>query len=72
MLCSPSASGPPSVVVEYDGPEAALEAAAAFAGTLTATIHAEDDEAAAVAPLARLLQDRAGRLVWNGWPTGVP
>jgi NADP-dependent aldehyde dehydrogenase len=63
--------GPTSVVVEYDGPEEALEAASALSGTLTATIHAEDDEAAAVAPLARLLRDRAGRLLWNGWPTGV-
>ena len=63
--------GPTSLVIEYDDQEGALEAAAAFGGTLTATIHAEDDEAVAVAPLARLLQDRAGRLVWNGWPTGV-
>lgn len=63
--------GPTSVVVEYDGPEGALAAAAELRGQLTATIHAEDHEAAAVAPLARLLRDRAGRLVWNGWPTGV-
>ncbi len=63
--------GPTSVVVEYDGAEDALEAASGLGGTLTATIHAEDDEAAAVAPLARLLRDRTGRLVWNGWPTGV-
>jgi NADP-dependent aldehyde dehydrogenase len=63
--------GPTSVVIEYDGPEEALEAASALGGTLTATIHAEDDEAAAVAPLVRLLRERAGRLVWNGWPTGV-
>ncbi|MBK5250427.1 MAG: aldehyde dehydrogenase (NADP(+)) [Actinomycetales bacterium] len=63
--------GPTSVVIEYDGFEEALEAAAALSGTLTATIHAEDHEAAALAPLARLLRDRAGRLVWNGWPTGV-
>ncbi len=38
---------------------------------MTATIHPEEDEAAAVAPLVRLLRDRSGRLVWNGWPTGV-
>ena len=63
--------GPTSIVIEYDGPVGAVQAAAALGGTLTATIHAEDHEAAAVAPLVRLLRDRAGRLVWNGWPTGV-
>ncbi|MDQ4053887.1 MAG: aldehyde dehydrogenase (NADP(+)) [Actinomycetota bacterium] len=63
--------GPTSVVVEYDDQAAAVEAASALTGSLTATIHAEDDEAAAVAPLVRVLRDRAGRLVWNGWPTGV-
>jgi NADP-dependent aldehyde dehydrogenase len=63
--------GPTSIIIEYDGPEEALEAASALSGTLTATIHAEDGEVAVVAPLAQLLRDRAGRLVWNGWPTGV-
>ena len=63
--------GPTSVVVEYDGTREALEAATVLGGTLTATIHAEDHEAAEVAPLVRMLRDRAGRLVWNGWPTGV-
>lgn len=63
--------GPTSIVIEYDGADEAVVAASALSGTLTATIHAEDDEATVVAPLARLLRDRAGRLVWNGWPTGV-
>jgi NADP-dependent aldehyde dehydrogenase len=63
--------GPTSVIIEYDGPAEVLEAASVLGGTLTATIHAEDDEASAVEPLVRLLRDRAGRLVWNGWPTGV-
>jgi NADP-dependent aldehyde dehydrogenase len=63
--------GPTSVVVEYDDPGKALEAASGLGGTLTATVHAEDHEADAVAPLVRVLRDRAGRLVWNGWPTGV-
>ncbi|MET1062325.1 MAG: aldehyde dehydrogenase (NADP(+)) [Aeromicrobium sp.] len=63
--------GPTSVVVEYDGPERMLAAAVGLGGQLTATIHAEDHEAALIAPLARLLRDRAGRLVWNSWPTGV-
>ena len=63
--------GPTSVVIEYDDTREALEAASVLRGTLTATIHAEDHEAAEVAPLVRMMRDRAGRLVWNGWPTGV-
>jgi NADP-dependent aldehyde dehydrogenase len=63
--------GPTSVVVEYDGLDGALAAAGHLRGQLTATLHAEEHEATEIAPLVRLLQDRAGRLVWNGWPTGV-
>jgi NADP-dependent aldehyde dehydrogenase len=63
--------GPTSILVEYDGLDEALDAVAVIGGNLTATIHAEDGEAAALAPLARRLRDRVGRLVWNGWPTGV-
>jgi NADP-dependent aldehyde dehydrogenase len=42
-----------------------------FEGSLTATVHAEPDEHELVRPLLRELRDRAGRIVWNGWPTGV-
>ncbi|GAA3179122.1 aldehyde dehydrogenase (NADP(+)) [Blastococcus jejuensis] len=63
--------GPTSVVVEYSGMDEVLTAARAFGGNLTATVHAEDDEVELVRPLMRELRDRAGRIVWNGWPTGV-
>lgn len=63
--------GPTSVVIEYDELSQAVEAAALFGGNLTATIHGEDDETTLVAGLVRQLRDLAGRLVWNGWPTGV-
>jgi NADP-dependent aldehyde dehydrogenase len=63
--------GPTSVIVEYDGLDEVLTAARAFGGNLTATVHAEDDELDLVRPLVRELRDRAGRIVWNGWPTGV-
>jgi NADP-dependent aldehyde dehydrogenase len=67
----PECFGPTSVVVEYDGMDEVLTAARAFGGNLTATVHAEDDEVELVRPLLRELRDRAGRIVWNGWPTGV-
>jgi NADP-dependent aldehyde dehydrogenase len=63
--------GPATVVVEWADGDDLLAAAELFEGNLTATIHAEDDDAQALAPLLALLEERAGRLVWNGWPTGV-
>jgi NADP-dependent aldehyde dehydrogenase len=34
-------------------------------------VHAESSETGLVGPLLDRLRDRAGRLVFNGWPTGV-
>lgn len=40
-------------------------------GSLTATIHAEDDEIEWTTRLSRVLREKAGRLLYNGYPTGV-
>lgn len=40
-------------------------------GQLTATLHAEEDELESAASLVSALERRAGRLVLNGFPTGV-
>ncbi|WP_219419779.1 aldehyde dehydrogenase (NADP(+)) [Pseudonocardia nigra] len=63
--------GPTSIVVEYSDPDELLAAAEAFGGNLTATVHAEDADTPTLAPLLDRLRDRAGRLLYNGWPTGV-
>jgi NADP-dependent aldehyde dehydrogenase len=63
--------GPTSIVVEYDDADELLAAARVVEGSLTATVHAEPGDAAVVERLVAGLQDRAGRIVWNGWPTGV-
>ncbi|MFC7303738.1 aldehyde dehydrogenase family protein [Streptomyces monticola] len=63
--------GPASVVVEYDTEDELPALAAHVPGSLTATLHAEPDDAALVAGLLPTLSRKAGRLVWNGWPTGV-
>jgi NADP-dependent aldehyde dehydrogenase len=63
--------GPTSIVVEYAGRSELLAAATAFGGNLTATVHAEASDGEAVSALLPVLQERAGRVVWNGWPTGV-
>lgn len=62
--------GPAAVVVEYEDPAQLTDFANRLGANLTATVHGEpdDDVAAALVPL---LADRAGRLIWNGWPTGV-
>jgi NADP-dependent aldehyde dehydrogenase len=63
--------GPTAIVVEYDDLADLPAAARAIGGSLTACLHAEPDEADALLPLATALQALAGRVVWNGWTTGV-
>ncbi|MFE6507991.1 aldehyde dehydrogenase (NADP(+)) [Nocardioides sp. NPDC057767] len=63
--------GPVSLVVEYDDEDELVDFAAELDGQLTATIQAEEHEADRLAPLLAALADRAGRVLWNGWPTGV-
>lgn len=61
--------GPASLVLTVAGDADLVPLAERFEGQLTATVHGErgDDVASLVAVLAR----RAGRVLWNGWPTGV-
>ncbi|HET6742337.1 MAG TPA: aldehyde dehydrogenase (NADP(+)) [Kribbella sp.] len=63
--------GPVSIIVEYDGIDELKQALEAFDGNLTATLHAEDSDAELARELLPLLTARAGRVLWNGWPTGV-
>ncbi|WP_369204720.1 aldehyde dehydrogenase (NADP(+)) [Streptomyces sp. PU-14G] len=63
--------GPLGLVVTYDDVAALGEAVAALPGQLTASLHAEPSEAAGLGALAGALAARAGRLLWNQWPTGV-
>ncbi|MFF8919068.1 aldehyde dehydrogenase family protein [Streptomyces sp. NPDC015032] len=63
--------GPATVLVAYDD-EAELPAAARrLPGSLTATLHAEPSDAGLAGQLLAVLTRKAGRVVWNGWPTGV-
>ncbi|MFC7343679.1 aldehyde dehydrogenase (NADP(+)) [Saccharopolyspora griseoalba] len=63
--------GPLSIVVTYSSAEEARRAAEAFEGNLTATVHADESDTEFAGGLVPLLRDRAGRLLFNGWPTGV-
>ncbi|MDE3725156.1 aldehyde dehydrogenase (NADP(+)) [Nocardiopsis sp. N85] len=62
--------GPCTLVVTYADERRLLEAAGVLHGQLTVTVHGEEDDAIAPALLA-LGASLAGRVVWNGWPTGV-
>jgi alpha-ketoglutaric semialdehyde dehydrogenase len=65
--------GPGTVVAVAADADELVRLAASLPGTLTATLQAEDDEPAeqAVGALAAVLAARAGRMIWNGLPTGV-
>ncbi len=63
--------GPAAVIVEYGSREEMEAVAALFEGTLTATVHADPDDADDVERLLPVLRERAGRLIYNGFPTGV-
>lgn len=62
--------GPTAVIVEYDDEAQLLDLVAVLPGQLTVTVQAGDINTPAES-LLTALAERAGRLVWNGWPTGV-
>jgi NADP-dependent aldehyde dehydrogenase len=61
--------GPTALVVTYEDDSELLDVARVIEGQLTATIQGEDNDD--VAELVRLLAKKAGRVIWNSWPTGV-
>ena len=62
--------GPAALVVTYDDESELLAFADLLEGQLTTTIIGEDDDEIAVDLLPKL-SERAGRVLWNQWPTGV-
>lgn len=63
--------GPLIVVVRYEDVSELAQAFKQIPPSLTATILAEDDESELVAELTRTLESSVGRIVYNGYPTGV-
>lgn len=64
------AFGPVSLYVSCQSEKEMAQVAQAVHGNLTATLHAETDEAL-TATLAQCLEGKVGRLIYNGYPTGV-
>ena len=65
--------GPFAILVEYS-PDAALAEVSRdlFTGNLTGTIHhAADEDSMALRELVAALTELSGRVLFNGWPTGV-
>ncbi len=63
--------GPAAIVVVCDTARQLVEAAASIQGSLTGTIWASTADAALARSLAGVLEQRVGRIVYNGVPTGV-
>jgi len=61
--------GPVTLLVRYDSADDLHAALSRVPGSLTATLHAEPDDDPA--ETLELLQERAGRVLFAGWPTGV-
>ncbi len=63
--------GPTTLVVSYGTRDQMLEIARGLQGHLTATLHGTDEDLREYRELVEILEQKAGRLVFNGFPTGV-
>jgi NADP-dependent aldehyde dehydrogenase len=63
--------GPTSVVVEANTKDELLAAAQSLTGHLTATVHGTPEDLAEYADLIEILEQKVGRILINGFPTGV-
>jgi len=63
--------GSASLLIICDSVDEMRDAAEQLEGQLTATLHLEPEDVAAAGPLIPVLERRAGRILANGWPTGV-
>jgi 2,5-dioxopentanoate dehydrogenase len=63
--------GPCSIVTECPTLEDMLRFARGLEGQLTATIHGTAADLQEYAPLVRVLERKVGRIIFNGFPTGI-
>jgi NADP-dependent aldehyde dehydrogenase len=63
--------GPATLLVKCETADKLIELAGELDGQLTATIHAEPEDEDLSRRLLSVLQEKAGRIVWNSYPTGV-
>ncbi len=63
--------GPATLVVSCGRKEEMLEIAHGLHGHLTATVHGTEEDLREYRELIEIVEQKAGRLVFNGFPTGV-
>jgi NADP-dependent aldehyde dehydrogenase len=63
--------GPATLLVHHFHREEVLEIARGLEGHLTATIHGTEEDLCDYADLVAILERKAGRVIFNGFPTGV-
>jgi 2,5-dioxopentanoate dehydrogenase len=63
--------GPSALAVRYESQQELIEVAKRMQGSLTATIHGSSRELQDSQDLLDLLREKAGRIIFNGFPTGV-
>ena len=63
--------GPTTLLVNDASREQILAIARSLGGHLTATVHGTEDDLREYADLIAILETKVGRLLFNGFPTGV-
>jgi NADP-dependent aldehyde dehydrogenase len=63
--------GPTTLIVEVADHAQLLQALQGLRGQLTATLIVEDSDTAALGDILPLLEQKVGRVLFNGYPTGV-
>ncbi|MGC3944276.1 MAG: aldehyde dehydrogenase (NADP(+)) [Chryseolinea sp.] len=63
--------GPSSMAVVANSMDELLSFAKSLPGQLTATVLGEESEISEAAPLIDVLRQKVGRIIFNGYPTGV-
>ncbi len=63
--------GPSTLLVRHSRREEVLEIARGLEGHLTATIHGTEQDLSEFMDLIAILEGKVGRLIFNGFPTGV-
>jgi alpha-ketoglutaric semialdehyde dehydrogenase len=63
--------GPTTLLIKADEHDELLKIARSLEGQLTASIHGTDEDLAVYADLVRILENKVGRLIFNGFSNGV-
>ncbi|MFE1785841.1 aldehyde dehydrogenase (NADP(+)) [Streptomyces sp. NPDC059506] len=63
--------GAAGLVVRWSGTDELVALLERVEGQLTATLHGTDADLATAGRILPVLEERAGRILWGGWPTGV-